>query len=67
MNIIAAVVQLISKLPPEGLAAFGKLVKALFTSRDPLRAVKRAAAAVASENASDEILRRRLGTRKKST
>lgn len=60
MNIIGEVVKLISKLPPEGLEAFGRLVKALFTSGDSLRAVQRAAAAVASEKASDEILRRRL-------
>lgn len=61
MNIIGEVVKLISKLPPEGLALFGKLVKALLSSPDPMRAVKRAALAVASEKASDAVLRRRLG------
>lgn len=60
MNILSEVVKLISKLPPEGLAVLGRLVKSMLSSPDPMRAVKRAAAAVASEKASDEVIKRAL-------
>ena len=61
VNILDAVLKLVSKLPPEGLAFLGKLINALINADDPLRAVKRAALAAASEKASDAVLRKRLG------
>jgi len=61
VNILEAVLKLVSKLPPEGLALLGKLINSLLNSDDPMRAVKRAALAAASEKASDAVLRKRLG------
>ncbi len=66
MNPIADFIKLISKLPPEGLALVGKLLRALLGAKDPLRAVKRAATAAASEEASERLIReglRRTGRR----
>ena len=60
VNLIGDVLKLVSKLPPEGLDLLSKLVKALLGSPDPLRAVKRAALAAASEKAADETIRRAL-------
>jgi hypothetical protein len=57
MNLIGQVLQLASKLPPEGLAALSKLISVLLTSEDPLRATKRAAAVIASEKAGDLAVR----------
>ena len=63
MNLIGDVLKLVSKLPPEGLAVLGRLVKALLSSPDPMRAVKRAALAAASEQASDAAIRKALEKR----
>ena len=54
--IIEQIAKLISRLPPEGLAVLGKLVRTLLTSPDPLEATKRAAMAAASKAASDKII-----------
>ena len=61
VNILEAVLKLVSKLPPEGLTLVVKLLNTLFNSDDPMRAVKRATIAAASEKASDAVLRKRLG------
>lgn len=63
MNVIGDLVKLIAKLPPEGLALVGKLVKTLLTADDPMRAVKRAAAAAASEAASEKLIREAMKRR----
>jgi hypothetical protein len=60
VNPLADLVKLIAKLPPEGLALVGKLLRALVSSPDPMRAVKRAAAAAASEAGSERIIREGL-------
>jgi hypothetical protein len=60
MNLISEVLKLVSKLPPEGLELVVKLVRALTSSDDPMRAVKRAAATAASEAASEKIIRESL-------
>jgi hypothetical protein len=57
MNLIGDVLKLVSKLPPEGLALVVKLIRALTSSPDPMRAVKRAAIAAASETASEKLIR----------
>jgi hypothetical protein len=64
MNVIGEVLRLVSKLPPEGLALVEKLVRALVSSPDPMRAVKRAAMAAASEAASEKIIREALRRKK---
>lgn len=51
MNILADIIKLISKLPPEGLALLSQLVRALYTSRDPEAALKRSIAATAAKKA----------------
>lgn len=48
---IDKVLALVSKLPPEGLALFVKLVNALLSSKDPLDAMKRATMAAAAKKA----------------
>lgn len=60
MNPIADLVKLISRLPPEGLALIGKLIRSLLTSKDPMRAVKRATIAAASEAAAEKLIREGL-------
>lgn len=64
MNILGDVVKLISKLPPEGLALLGKLVRALVGSPDPMRAVQRAAIAAGAEKATEEALKKALGRKR---
>lgn len=54
------IIRLVSKLPPEGLALVGKLIRAILSSPDPMRAARRAATAAAASKASEEVLKRTL-------
>jgi len=47
--LLTDLMRLVAKLPPEGLALLGKLVKALLNSPDPLNAIKAATAAAAAK------------------
>lgn len=58
---IENLLKLVSRLPPDGLDVLGRLFSSLLSHDDPMRAVERAAAAVASEKTSDEVIRERLG------
>ena len=52
---------LIARLAPEALTVVEKLIEAIVNHEDPKRAAERAAAAVASEAAADEAIKRALG------
>lgn len=62
-DVLAQLVRLISRLPPEGLSAIARLLALLLRAQDPLAAVQRASVAAASSAASEAALRRALRPR----
>ncbi len=64
MGLLDDVLQLVSKLPPGALALLSKLMRTLLASKDPVSALRRATLAAASEQASEEALKKLLGRRR---
>jgi hypothetical protein len=61
--VIEELVALVGKVPPEAWEAVGRLLTAVVGHDDPARAAERAAAAIASEAAADEAIRKSLEAR----
>jgi hypothetical protein len=62
-SVIQQVMSALSKVPPDVVLMVAKIVRAAVDDKDgdPVRAAKRAAAVVASEQASEAFLRQALG------
>ena len=62
--IIDKVLLVLSKLPPEAYGLFNSLLNSVLSSRNPMRALERAAKAAAAKTALDEGLKATLGRAK---
>lgn len=62
-KVFGAVVDTISKLPPEALPVLLDLFNAVKRSPDPLRALKRASMAATSSQLSEQVIKQRLKRR----
>jgi hypothetical protein len=60
LQFVAAVAKLLDKVPPEAISALASVVKAVASSKNPVRAARLAALAAASKTATEAAIKEAL-------